>query len=265
MDDNPAERAQVRSALPMVAIPELPADPSWYAWMLSAAGYFEAVTFSAEDRLRVDAVASDARREEVRATSRNLGDYLASLEMVISRTPFDAVGRQRITQLINKTNQFNLTTKRYTEAEVSGAEADPAVFTMQVRLKDKFSDLGMIGVVIGRPSDLDTWEIDTWLMSCRVLCRGVEEAMLSKVVSEAKQQGIRRLVGKYVPTSKNGMVADHFSKLGFQPLGVTNNGHSLWELIVEDYAFPSILMGTEDADSSSENAPGRRREGGKDA
>lgn len=242
LDDNPAERAHVRSALPMVAIPELPEDPSWYAWMLNAAGYFEAVTFSAEDSLRVEAVASDARRAEVQATSRNLGDYLSSLEMIISLAPFDAVGRQRIAQLINKTNQFNLTTKRYTEAEVSAAEADPAVFTMQVRLKDKFGDLGMIGVVIGRPWGEDAWEMDTWLMSCRVLGRGVEQAMLSKVISEAQRHGIRRLIGKYIATSKNGMVAEHYPALGFQPLPSGSDGHARWELPVADYSFPIIPM-----------------------
>jgi FkbH-like protein len=248
LDDNPAERAQMRSALPMVAIPELPEDPSWYAWILSAAGYFEAVTFSAEDRFRVEAVASDARREEVLATSRNLGDYLSSLNMVISQAPFDAVGRQRITQLINKTNQFNLTTKRYTEAEIAAAEADPTVFTLQVRLKDKFGDLGMIGVVIGRPSDPHTWELDTWLMSCRVLGRGVEQAMLSKVVAEAKRQGIRRLVGKYIPTSKNSMVADHYSKLGLRPINSESQEYTLWELSVENYAaFPISMTVAEEA------------------
>ncbi|HVV60706.1 MAG TPA: HAD-IIIC family phosphatase, partial [Pseudolabrys sp.] len=151
LDDNPAERAQIRAALPMVAVPELPDDPSWFAWILTAAGYFEAVSFSAEDKLRAESYASDAQRAEVMAKSRNLGDYLASLEMVIRFAPFDEQGRQRITQLINKTNQFNLTTRRYTEAEVTAMEADPSVFTLQVRLSDKFGDLGMIGVVICRP------------------------------------------------------------------------------------------------------------------
>jgi FkbH-like protein len=242
LDDNPAERAQVRSALPMVAIPELPNDPSWYAWILSSAGYFEAVTFSAEDRLRVDAVSSDARREEVRATSRDLTEYLNSLEMIITCGAFDAAGRQRISQLINKTNQFNLTTKRYTELEVAEAEADPTVFTLQARLKDKFGDLGMIGVVIARPIQAATWEIDTWLMSCRVLGRGVEQAMLSKIVSEAKTQGIRRIVGKYIPTSKNGMVAEHYKKLGFSQINDAKSEQTLWQLSTGDYAVPRLPM-----------------------
>src|SRR5581483_6064567 len=118
---------------------------------------------------------------EVMVKARNLDDYLASLEMTIAFAPFDAAGRQRITQLINKTNQFNLTTRRYTEAEIAALERDPSRFTLQVRLADRFGDLGMIGVVICGPgSGRFEWEIETWLMSCRVLGRKVEEAMLAE-------------------------------------------------------------------------------------
>ena len=120
LDDNPAERAQTRAALPMVAIPELPDDPAWFPRLLSAAGYFEAVGFSADDRLRAASYASDARRAEVQASVRDLGDYLEALDMRLEARPFDAAGRARIAQLINKTNQFNLTTRRYTEARGGG-------------------------------------------------------------------------------------------------------------------------------------------------
>jgi FkbH-like protein len=244
LDDNPAERAQVRAALPMVAVPELPNDPAFFAWHLLAAGYFEAVGFSAEDRLRADSYASDAKRADVMAKSRDLGDYLSSLDMVITLTPFDTQGRQRIVQLINKTNQFNLTTRRYTEAEVVATEADESAFTLQVRLADRFGDLGMIGVVICRPADGEatTWDIDTWLMSCRVLGRHVEQAMLGKVVTEARRRGIHRLVGRYIPTSKNSMVADHYAKLGFQGVGSAAGAGTAWTLAVEDYSIPCLPM-----------------------
>ncbi len=222
LDDNPAERAQIRAALPMVAVPELPRDPSRYAWYLTSAGYFEAVTYSAEDAARADSYSADAHRAEVMAGARDLGDYLKSLEMTIRFAPFDAKGRQRIAQLINKTNQFNLTTRRYTEADVAAMEADNTAFTLQVRLEDRFGDLGMIGVVICRAAGLDLWEIDTWLMSCRVLGRRVEEAMLTQIVEAARRRGIRRLLGSYLPTAKNGMVADHYTKLGFSPTGETS-------------------------------------------
>ena len=178
------------------------------------------------------------------AKSTDLGDYLARPGHGDHLAPFDAMGRQRITQLINKTNQFNLTTRRYTEAEVLAMESDPALFTLQVRLKDKFGDLGMIGVVIGRPAahDAQTWDIDTWLMSCRVLGRHVEQAMLAKVVAEAQKRGIRRIVGTYIPTPKNAMVADHFGKLGFDRTSSADNGLTVWELRCTDFVFPTLPM-----------------------
>lgn len=240
LDDNPAERAQIRAALPMVAVPELPSDPSWFAWTLTAAGYFEAVAHSAEDAARADSYASDAQRAEVRASTRDLGDYLASLEMTIACTPFDAQNRKRIAQLINKTNQFNLTTKRYTESDVAAMEGDESVLTLQVRLADKFGDLGMIGVVIGRAAaEPGTWEIDTWLMSCRVLGRRVEEAMLAAFVAAARARGATRLNGLYRPTAKNAMVAGHYEKLGFTPVEKSES-QNRYVFAVDGYSAPRL-------------------------
>jgi FkbH-like protein len=248
LDDNAAERAQVRAALPEVAVPELPDDPNWYAWYLRAAGYFEAITFSREDRLRIGSYAADAQRSAVIAKARDLGEYLTSLDMKISFAPFNMAGRQRIAQLINKTNQFNLTTRRYTEREVTEMEKDPSVFTLQVRLADKFGDLGMIGIVICRepPGDSSTWEIDTWLMSCRVLGRKVEQAIFAKMAAEAGARGIRRLVGLYLPTAKNGMVAEHYEKLGFRHVSGENGGQTVWEMSLAEYSPPVLPMRFED-------------------
>ncbi|HVX35828.1 MAG TPA: haloacid dehalogenase, partial [Hyphomicrobium sp.] len=141
-----------------------------------------------------------------------------------------------------------LTTRRYTEAEVTAMEADPSVFTLQVRLSDKFGDLGMIGVVICRPdkNDAAAWDIDTWLMSCRVLGRQVEQAMLGKVVAEAARRGVKRVIGTYIPTAKNGMVADHYGKLGFKQAGSTDKGRTVWELSVSGYATQQLPMRVED-------------------
>jgi FkbH-like protein len=239
LDDNPAERAQIRAALPMVAVPELPNDPSWYAWYLTSAGYFEAVTYSAEDSARADSYSADVHRAEVMAGARDLGDYLTSLEMTIRFAPFDAKNRQRIAQLINKTNQFNLTTRRYTEADIAAMEADDSVFTLQVRLQDKFGDLGMIGVVICRAADTGTWEIDTWLMSCRVLGRRVEEATLAQIVEAAHQRGIRRFLATYLPTTKNTMVSDHYTKLGFAPIDDTPSARR-FEFVIDDYTASDL-------------------------
>jgi FkbH-like protein len=247
LDDNPAERAQVRAALPMVAAPELPNDPAWYPWILSAAGYFEAVAFSDEDRLRASSYASDAGRAEVKANARDLGDYLASLAMTLELKPFDEHGRHRIAQLINKTNQFNLTTRRYTEAEVAAAQADPDVFTLQARLSDRFGDLGMIGVIIARPlveEDDLAWEIDTWLMSCRVLGRRVEEGMLAALVQAARAAGAGRLIGVYRPTAKNGMVADFYPRLGLDPAADGPAGEQRFVLDCAAFAAPALPFRT---------------------
>jgi FkbH-like protein len=245
LDDNPAERAQIRAALPMVAVPEVPNDPSRYAWYLTAAGYFEAVAYSAEDAARAGSYKADARRAEVMATTRDLGDYLKSLEMKIRFAPSDAKGRQRVAQLINKTNQFNLTTRRYTEAEIAATEADDSAYTLQIRLKDKFGDLGMIGVVICRAAG-DTWEIDTWLMSCRVLGRRVEEAVLAHLVPAARERGITRLLGTYLPTAKNAMVSDHYAKLGFALIEDMPAARR-FALAVEAYEAPELAFEIESA------------------
>ncbi|HMN70387.1 MAG TPA: HAD-IIIC family phosphatase [Rhodoblastus sp.] len=244
LDDNPVERAQVRAALPMVAVPELPRDPGWYAWYLAAAGYFESVAFSAEDTMRLASYATDAQRAKLLEQSHDLGDYLSSLRMEMEIAPFDVQGRQRITQLINKTNQFNLTTRRYKEGDVESFETDPSTFTMQVRLRDSYSDLGMIAVVICKSSETDAareWRIDTWLMSCRVLGRRVEEAMLAHVLEHAKAHDVRRLIGTYIPTAKNSMVADLLGRLGFAMRSETADGVRTYELDVEQYVAPADL------------------------
>lgn len=229
LDDNPAEREQVRQAVPEVAVPELPADAALYPRVLLAAGYFEAIAFSGEDSRRADDYQANAERAALLETAGDLDAYLRSLDMVISFSPFDAVGRDRITQLINKSNQFNLTTRRYTAAEVQEIEADPSCFALQVRLADRFADNGMISVVICRRQG-ETWEIDTWLMSCRVLGRKVEVAVLQEIARQARAAGAKRLLGRYIPTSRNELVKDHYPKLGFSLLTQQEDGSSNWGL-----------------------------------
>lgn len=230
VDDNPVERQLVRELVPQVAVPELPSDPALYARTLLAAGYFEAIAFSEEDRRRAAMYQDNARRVALKAQAGDLEGYLRSLEMQISFAPFDETGRARITQLINKSNQFNLTTRRYTESEVAAAERDPNVLTLQVRLTDRLGDNGMISVVICRPGAPGGLEIDTWLMSCRVLGRKVEQAVLAELVRLARAAGASRLVGRYFPTEKNALVADHYEKLGFSLLDRGPGGESSWEL-----------------------------------
>jgi FkbH-like protein len=215
LDDNPVERGIIRQMLPDVAVPELPADPAYYARTLAAAGYFESISFSDEDRQRAEFYERNAKRVALKNSVGDVQAYYSSLGMEIHFAPFDQVGRSRIVQLINKSNQFNLTTRRYSEAEVAALEQDPHCFTLQVRLKDVFGDNGMISVVICRPEAPNMWDIDTWLMSCRVLGRTVEQMVLRELILCARERGIAKLVGRYIPSGRNDMVKDHYAKLGF--------------------------------------------------
>lgn len=238
LDDNPVERAQVRLELPMVAVPEVGDDPALYPRVLAAAGYFEGIAFADDDRVRADAYRANAERAAFAGTS-DMGAYLASLEMVADVRGFDALNRARIAQLINKSNQFNLTTRRYTEREVAAMEEDTALETVQVRLADRFGDNGMIAVGILRPA-AEAMEIDTWLMSCRVLGRRMEEAMLAQLVAAARRRGATRLIGWYRPTAKNAMVADHYEKLGFSLISRDAEGGSEWALTLDDWTAPDL-------------------------
>jgi FkbH-like protein len=233
LDDNPVERGLVRRLLPGVAVPELPEDPAWYARTLAAAGYFDAITFGAEDLKRAGFYQDDAKRASLQSYAGGIDDYLSSLDMTITFQPFDPTGRARIAQLINKSNQYNLTTRRYTIPEVTQAETDPEVFTLQVRLEDVFGDNGMISVVICRPGEPGVWEIDTWLMSCRVLGRKVEYMVLREILGHARAAGVHKLKGVYRPTDRNKLVLDHYSKLGFIKTSEEEGGLTHWELLVE--------------------------------
>ena len=233
LDDNPAERGLVRSLLPEVAVPEVTDDAAHYARTLSAAGYFEAISFSNEDLKRADFYQDNAKRANLMKGVDGVDAYLASLNMTITFMPFDTIGRSRIVQLINKSNQFNLTTRRYTEPEIERLEADPSALGLQVRLSDTFGDNGMISVVICRTAQPSEWTIDTWLMSCRVLGRKVEWMVLGEILKQARERGISRILGRYIPTEKNALVVDHYRKLGFEKLAEDADGTTHWALDVK--------------------------------
>lgn len=228
VDDNPFERNLVRQELPMVAVPELPEEPALYARCLAEAGYFEGIGVTEEDRGRTQLYQGNVARESFQAQASDLESYLRGLEMRLVWRRFDRIGLARTVQLINKTNQFNLTSRRYTEAEVEAVAADPCAFGLQLRLIDRFGDNGIIAIVIGRADSAGTVLIDTWLMSCRVLGRGVEQATLNLAAEEAKRLGGRALIGEYRPTSKNGMVRTHYQKLGFDAVPSTHSGITSW-------------------------------------
>ena len=229
IDDNPFERGIVRRELPMVAVPEVPDDPALFASTLADAGYFEALNITGNDLERTAQYRSNAQREMLRHAHTDVEGYLKSLDMTLQWRPFDRVGMQRIVQLINKTNQFNLRTQRYTEAQVEELLEDSGAIALQLRLLDKFGDNGIISIIIARPDD-EAMFIDTWLMSCRVLGRRVEEASVNLVAAEARRRGARRLVGEYLPTKKNGMVREFYPKLGFEPVVEKPDGATRWQL-----------------------------------
>lgn len=219
VDDNPFERELVRRELPMVAVPELPPEPELYVSCLADSGYFEGVALTSEDFARASFYDPARRPPDAGVSATDLAAYLASLDMRLVFGPVDESNLERTVQLINKTNQFNLTTRRYSEPELRAIMAEPSCRCLQFRLLDRFGDNGLISVVILRASaEPGALEIDVWLMSCRVLGRQVEEAVLNVIVDHAREAGALRLVGVYRRTSKNAMVARHYEKLGFAPL-----------------------------------------------
>jgi FkbH-like protein len=234
VDDNPFERELVRRELPMVAVPEIAADPEAIPACLADAGYFEALALTEEDFARSDYYNRPRLLPGDAPDVTDLAGYLADLDMTLRWGRVDHVSLGRTVQLINKTNQFNLTTRRYSEPQVRTMIEDPAVACLQLRLVDRFGDNGIIAVVIGRLRDDTILELDTWLMSCRVLGRQVEEATLNVVADVAQKMGARALLGIFRPTSKNGMVSGHYGRLGF---AVISDGPEQHESILELRAF----------------------------
>ena len=226
IDDNPFERDLVRQELPMVKVPEVSDDPVGYPVALSDAGYFEGLSVTDEDRDRTSQYQGNKARDALKASATDLPAYLRGLDMKLVARPFDRIGLQRIVQLINKSNQFNLTTRRYTEEDVLAVMADPDAFGLQLRLLDRFGDNGIISIIIGRLQETQDLLIDTWLMSCRVLGRQVEPTTLNLIAAQARRLGARRLIGEYVPTQKNGMVRDHYARLGFTVAATNDTGGS---------------------------------------
>lgn len=218
VDDNPAERERVRQELPLVNVPEMGNDPAYFVQLLCDSGAFEQFKLNRDDLGRAQAFENNAGRVELQSKIGNYDEYLQSLEMSLTVSRFDTVGRSRIVQLINKSNQFNLTTRRYNENDVESLEADLAgTLCWQARLSDRFGDHGMIAVVVVKKA-ATTWTIDTWLMSCRVLMRGVEQALMNLLIEKARAEGITKVIGEYVPSGRNGMVADFFTRMGFSEI-----------------------------------------------
>ncbi len=218
VDDNPAEREIVSAQLPDVAVPDVGSDVSRFISVLEDGRYFEPVRLSREDLKRAEQYRDNAQRAAFQGSFQNYDEYLESLEMSAEVAAFKPVYLDRITQLISKTNQFNLTTRRYTRAQIETIAASPSYISLYGKLTDKFGDNGLISVIIGRKEN-GILHIDLWIMSCRVLKRGMETVMLDALVAECQVQGISEIRGYYIQTERNGLVAGHYADLGFKLSG----------------------------------------------
>ncbi len=237
IDDNPAERAIVEAQLPSVAVPDVGNDVSKYADFIDRGRFFEPVSLSKEDLERAALYAGNSQRAAQATQFADYGEYLDSLEMTAEIDAFKPVYLERIAQLTNKTNQFNLTTRRYTLAEMEAAAKDPNVLGLCGRLSDRFGDNGLISIVLGR-AEGRALHMDLWLMSCRVLKREMENAMLDVVAERARARGLETIVGYYLPTAKNGMVADFYPRLGFSSIPAPSglpDGATAWTLDLTSY------------------------------
>lgn len=234
VDDNPAERAIVEAQVPGIAVPAVGNEVAKYPSILDAGRYFELVSLGNEDIARAQLYAENSQRAKLQQKFASYSEYLDSLEMMAEIDVFKAIYMERIAQLTNKTNQFNLTTRRYTLAEIEAAAADSNHIGIYGKLTDRFGDNGLISIMLGRLDGTDL-HLELWLMSCRVLKRDMEVAMLDSLVERTRQRGVKRLIGYYHPTAKNGMVANHYEKLGFSPVHSDTAIGTTWSLDITTY------------------------------
>ena len=228
VDDNPAEREIVRQQIPGAAVPEIGSVEN-YIHAIDRAGYFEVTTLSKDDLNRSSMYKENAAREKLQHSFTDYRDYLLSLNMKAEIESFKPVYMARIAQLTNKSNQFNLTTKRYTQEEIEAAAANPDCITLYGKLEDCFGDNGVVSVVIGEIKG-DSLDIVLWIMSCRVLKRNMETAMMDALAKTAERKGIKTIFGYYYPTAKNGMVHNFYQTQGFELMSEDESGNTVWKL-----------------------------------
>lgn len=227
VDDNPAEREVIRQFLPEVDVIDLPADPSGYRRALIEYVMFESSSFTTEDAARTDQYRAKAQIAELEAASGSIEDFYRSLQMKAVVAPFDELHLPRIVQLIGKTNQFNLTTRRHTMPAVRQFMTEPDCLHLYLKLHDRFADHGLVSILIARKVG-EVMDIDTWLMSCRVIGRTVEAELLAHLCRFAIDHGCIAIQGTYIPTSKNAMVKDVFGQYGFERCEQREDGTNIW-------------------------------------
>jgi FkbH-like protein len=229
IDDNPYERGVVKHHLPEVTVPDLPEDPADYLSFLYGLNLFETTAYTQDDRKRTAHFQQELKREITQSTFTDEKEFLKSLGMTCEIHPFSTFNFPRVAQLLQRSNQFNLRTIRYTEEDIQYFSTSDVHLSWTFGVHDQFGSYGLISVVIGRIEG-DELFIDTWVMSCRVLKRGVENLALNEIVTKSRRFGVKRIRGEYLPTPKNELVKDHYHKLGFTDAG---NGH--WILDVASY------------------------------
>ena len=240
LDDNPFERNIVRENIPGITVPELPEDPGEYLEYLYSLNLFETASYSSLDKDRTAQYQVEARRVQLQKTFTNEADFLRSLDMTSVVSGFTRFNTPRVAQLSQRSNQFNLRTIRYTEADVARMAADEDVIDLSFTLEDKFGDNGLIAVVIMKPQDKETLFVDTWFMSCRVLKRGMENFTLNTMVERARKKGYQRIIGEYLPTPKNKMVEEHYLQLGFKKIEGAETAQ--FELNVNEYELRACYI-----------------------
>lgn len=235
VDDNPAEREIVSQQLNGVSVPEID-TVEHYIQIIDKSGFFEVTALSEDDLKRNEMYQENAKRQKLQSTFVNYEDYLKSLEMKGEIKSFSPLYMSRIAQLTNKSNQFNLTTRRYNQSDIESLSKDPKHITLYGKLGDKFGDNGVVSVVIGRidGNDNDELHMELWLMSCRVLKRDMEFAMMDELVEKAKNAGVKKIFGYYYPTAKNAMVKGFYGTQGFTKVSEDSEGNSVWEFDITD-------------------------------
>jgi FkbH-like protein len=236
LDDNPFERNIVKENIPEITVPELPEDPADYLEYLYSLNLFETVSFSNQDIERTKQYQIEAQRSVLQKTYANEDDFLQSLNMVSLVEPFNKFNVPRVAQLSQRSNQFNLRTVRYTEADIESLSVSENFFTFTFTLEDKFGDNGLICVIILKKENEHTLFIDTWFMSCRVLKRGMEHFVLNQIINTASKNNFKTIIGEYIATAKNGIVKDHYRNLGFE------QEDNLWILKVDNYESKKVFI-----------------------
>jgi FkbH-like protein len=238
LDDNPFERNMVKTHIPEITVPDLPEDPAEYVNYLRSCNLFETASYTEEDEQRTQQYQEEAQRAIVQQQFVNEDEFLGSLNMISDVKPFNKFSIPRVSQLTQRSNQFNLRTVRYSEEEVTNITNSDGYMTIDFTLEDKYGDYGLISLIILKKQG-EAIFVDTWIMSCRVLKRGMEKFVLNQIVEHARKNGFKEIIGEYLPTAKNGMVKNHYSDLGFSEVKTDT---STWKLDVGTFSdYPTFI------------------------